>query len=241
MLLTAGGVGAGLTGSMAGLASLVSYPVLLATGIPPVAANMTNTVALLASAVGAGAGARRELRGQGRRIARLSVLAVAGGLTGALLLMWTPSAAFERIVPGLIVLGALALLFRGPVRDWYLRPGWRPPVNLAVFLIAIYGGYFGAAAGVLLLAVLVVAVTEPFAVTNAVKSVVLGAANLVAAALYAVTGPVHWTAAALLAAGCLVGSGIGPALVRRTPERPLRTAIAVAALCLATYLWWRAG
>ncbi|WIM98520.1 sulfite exporter TauE/SafE family protein [Actinoplanes oblitus] len=236
-LLVAGGVGAGLTGSMAGLASLVSYPVLLAAGLPPVAANMTNTVALMASTVGSGVGARRELHGQGRRIAGLSGIAVGGGVAGALLLLWTPSEAFERIVPGLIVLGALVLLFRTSVRDWYLRPGRRPPLGLAVFLISVYGGYFGAAAGVLLLAVLAVAVTEPFPVTNAVKSMVLGVANLVAAILYALTGPVHWAAAALLAAGCLIGSWTGPALVRRTPERPLRVAIALAALGLAAYLW----
>jgi uncharacterized membrane protein YfcA len=239
-LLVAGGVGAGLTGSMAGLASLVSYPVLLAVGLPPVAANMTNTVALMGSTAGVTAGAQRELRGQGRRIIGLSGIAAAGGLAGALLLIWTPSEAFEWIVPGLIVLGALVLLFRGTVRDWYTRPGWRPPLTLAVFLIAIYGGYFGAAAGVLLLAVLAVAATEPFAVTNAVKSVVLGVANLCAAIFYALTGPVHWPAAALLGLGCLIGSWIGPALVRRTPERPLRFAIALAALCLAAYLWSQA-
>jgi uncharacterized membrane protein YfcA len=241
VLLVLGGVGAGLTGSMAGLASLVSYPVLLAAGLPPVAANMTNTVSLLASAAGAGAGARRELRGQGSRIGRLGVPAGGGGLAGALLLLWTPSEAFEWIVPGLIVLGALVLLFRGSVRDWYVRPGWRPPLSLTVFLISIYGGYFGAAAGVLLLATLAVSVPEPFPVTNALKSVVLGVANLAAAILYALTGPVHWPAAALLAVGCLIGSWIGPALVRRTPERPLRITIAVAALGLAGYLWWKAA
>ncbi len=86
-----------------------------------------------------------------------------------------------------------------------------------------------------------VAAVEPFAVTNAVKTVVLGAANLAAAILYALTGPVHWLAAALLAAGCLLGAWIGPAVVRRSPERPLRIAIAVAAFGLAIYLWWQAA
>ncbi|WP_433824776.1 sulfite exporter TauE/SafE family protein [Actinoplanes sp. CA-015351] len=251
-LLFLGGIGSGLTGSMAGLASLVSYPALLAVGIPPIAANVTNTVALLSSAVGSAAGSRRELRGQGRRILRHGVVAVAGGTAGALLLMSTPSDAFERIVPGLIVLGALALLFREPLRTWYTRPGehaaekqpgerapkaHRPPLAVVVFLIAIYGGYFGAAAGVLMLAAMSLAAAEPLAVTNAVKSIVLGFSNVAAAVLYALFAPVHWTAAALLAAGCLVGSWIGPALVRRTPERPLRVAIALAALTLAGFLW----
>ena len=236
-LLVLGGVGSGLTGSMAGLASLVSYPVLLAVGLSPIAANVTNTVALLSSAAGSAAGSRVELRGQGRRIVRLGTVAAAGGTAGALLLMSTPTSAFERIVPGLIVLGALALLLREPLRTWYVRPGPRPPLTLAIFLIAVYGGYFGAAAGVLLLAAMSLAATEPLAVTNAVKSVILGAANLFAAVLYALFSPVHWTAAALLAAGCLIGSRLGPALVRRTPERPLRVAIALAALGLAAYLW----
>ncbi|MFC3990932.1 sulfite exporter TauE/SafE family protein [Actinoplanes siamensis] len=253
-LLLLGGVGSGLTGSIAGLASLVSYPVLLAAGIPPVAASMTNTVALLAAPAGTAAGARRELRGQGRRIRRAGGICAAGGITGGVLLRSTPASAFEVIVPFLIVLGALALLFREGLRDWYTRPGrlgtagppgvrpaWRPPLGPAIFLIGVYGGYFGAAAGVLLLAAMAVAASEPIAVTNAVKTVVLGAANLAAAILYALTGPVHWGAAALLGAGCLLGAGIGPAVVRRSPERPLRVAVAVAAFGLAIYLWWQAA
>ncbi|BCY07095.1 UPF0721 transmembrane protein [Actinoplanes sp. L3-i22] len=233
-------MGSGLTGSIAGLASLVSYPVLLAAGIPPVAASMTNTVALLAAPAGTAIGARHELRGQGPRMRRAAVICAAGGITGGVLLRCTPSDAFELIVPFLIVLGAVALLFREGLRDWYTRPGRRPPLAVAIFLIGIYGGYFGAAAGVLLLAAMAVAATEPLAVTNAVKTVVLGAANLAAAILYALTGPVHWLAAGLLAAGCLIGSWIGPAVVRRSPERPLRVAIAVAAFGLAGYLWWTA-
>jgi uncharacterized protein len=242
ILLVAGGVGAGLTGSMAGLASLVSYPALLAVGIPPIAANVTNTVSLLSNTVGTAAGTRRELRGQRHRLARLSAVAALGGLAGAVLLLATPSAAFERIVPVLIALGAALLLLRDPLRRWAGHRSMSAPVlNGLVFLIGIYGGYFGAAAGVLMLAVLAVAATEPFPVTNAVKSVALGASNLAAALIYAVVAPVDWPAAALLAVGCLLGSWLGPALVRRTPERPLRVAIALAALGLAAYLWWRAS
>ena len=242
VLLALGGVGAGLTGSMAGLASLVSYPALLAVGIPPIAANVTNTVALLSSTAGTAAGAREELRGHRRRLVRLSVIAGAGGLGGAVLLLATPSKAFELIVPGLIVLGAALLLLRDPIRRWAGHRSPSPPVlGGTVFLIGVYGGYFGAAAGVLMLAVLSVAATEAHAVTNAVKSIALGAANLAAAVIYALVAPVDWPAAAVLAAGCLVGSWLGPALVRRTPERPLRAGIALAALALAAYLWWQAA
>ncbi|GAA4974362.1 sulfite exporter TauE/SafE family protein [Actinoplanes utahensis] len=239
-LLVAGGVGSGLTGSMAGLASLISYPTLLAVGLPPIAANVTNSVGLLASGAGSAAGSRLELRGQGPRILRQSFFALLGGVAGAVLLMNTAAEVFERIVPLLIALAAVVLLLRDRLRGWYTRPKARfaqPPLGLAVFLIGIYGGYFGAAAGVLMLAVMSMSVVEPLAVTNAVKSVVLCAANFAAAALYAVVAPVNWTAALLLGFGCLIGSWIGPALVRRTPERPLRIVIAVAALALAGYLW----
>ncbi|BEL08518.1 sulfite exporter TauE/SafE family protein [Actinoplanes sichuanensis] len=244
VLLLAGGVGSGLTGSMAGLASLISYPTLLAVGLPPIAANVTNSVGLLASGAGSAAGSRPELRGQGRRILRQSVFALLGGTTGAILLMNTTSAVFERIVPVLIGVAAVVLLMRDRLRGWYTRPKGRfaqPPLGLAIFLIGIYGGYFGAAAGVLMLAVMSMSMVEPLAVTNAVKSVVLGASNAAAAILYAFIAPVHWTAAALLGFGCLIGSWIGPALVRRTPERPLRIVIALAALGLAAYLWQDAG
>jgi uncharacterized protein len=242
VLLVLGGVGAGLTGSMAGLASLASYPALLAAGLPPIAANVTNTVALLANTVGTAAGTRQELRGQGRRLAGLSAVAAAGGLAGAGLLLATPSSTFEWIVPVLIALGAALLLLRDPLRRWAGHHTMsRPVLGGTVFLIGIYGGYFGAAAGVLMLAALALATTEPFPVTNAVKSVVLGASNFSAAVIYAVIAPVHWAAAAILAAGCLFGSWAGPALVRRIPERPLRAAIAVAALGLAASLWWQAA
>jgi hypothetical protein len=242
ILLGLGGVGAGLTGSMAGLASLASYPALLAVGIPPIAANVTNTVALLSNTVGTAAGARQELRGHRDRLVRLCAIASVGGLAGAALLLATPSSAFERIVPVLIAFGALLLVLRDPLRRWAGHRSLSPPVlGGAVFLIGIYGGYFGAAAGVLMLAVLSVAATEPLPVTNAVKSIVLGASNLAAAVIYALIAPVNWIAAGIMAVGCLLGSWLGPALVRRTPERPLRATIAVAAFGLAGYLWWRAG
>src|SRR6185436_18902842 len=109
-----GGIGAGLSGSVGGLASLISYPILLAIGIPPVAANVTNSVALLPGAVGAAAGSRPELRGQRTRLTRLGGLAGVGGFAGAVLLLNTPASAFERIVPALIALGSVLLLLRDP-------------------------------------------------------------------------------------------------------------------------------
>ncbi|GID31452.1 sulfite exporter TauE/SafE family protein [Paractinoplanes brasiliensis] len=238
LVLVAGGVGGGLTGSMAGLASLVSYPALLAVGLPPIAANVTNTVALLSNTVGTAVGARQELRGHGRRLARLCTFAAVGGLGGAVLLLATPSSAFERIVPVLVALGAALLLLRDQLRRWAGHRSMSAVVLAAiVLLIGVYGGYFGAAAGVLMLAVLSVAATEPLPVTNAIKSIALGASNLAAAIIYTVIAPVNWAAAGLMAIGCLLGSWLGPILVRRLPERPLRVAIAFAAVGLAAYLW----
>ena len=241
-VLLLAGVAAGLAGSMAGLASLFSYPALLAAGLPTVAANVTNTVAMFATTIGAGAGSRHELRGQAARIAALTGIAVAGGALGAALLLSTPSSTFELVVPWLIALGSAALLARDSLRrvaeKRLQRPGRTPlPLVGAILLIAVYAGYFGAAAGVLMLAALAVSTTEPLPVTNAVKNVVTGAANVTAAVAYAFLAPVNWIAAGALAVGCVTGSWIGPAIVRRLPERPLRLAIAFAGFGLALYLW----
>lgn len=243
MLLLMGGVGAGLSGTVGGIASLVSYPALLAIGLPPIAANVTNSLALMCGTVGAAAGSRPELRGQRARITPLVAVAAGGGLAGAVLLLSTPASAFERIVPALIALGSIVLLLRDPIRRWADRRAAAPPMlalSVAIALVGVYAGYFGAAAGVLMLAALSAANTEPLAVTNAVKNIVTGAANLTAAVLYALVAPVHWSAAILLGCGCLAGSWAGPAAVRRLPERPLRAAIGIAGLGLATYLLIRA-
>ncbi|MGW7729990.1 sulfite exporter TauE/SafE family protein [Streptomyces canus] len=249
ILLAVAGVASGLAGSIAGLASLFSYPALLAAGLPPVAANVTNTVALFANTAGTAAGSREELRGQRRRLVRLAILAAAGGSVGAALLLETPASAFSQVVPWLIALGSVLILVREPLRrlaenhPQFTDGGTRAKIPLAgaVLLVGLYGGYFGAAAGVLMLAVLSLSVNEPLPVTNAVKNIATGAANVTAAVAYAFLAPVHWTAAAALGLGCLLGSRIGPIVVRRLPERPLRIAIALAGLGLAVSLWQRGG
>ncbi|MFJ6084945.1 sulfite exporter TauE/SafE family protein [Streptomyces sp. NPDC092369] len=247
LLLALAGVASGLAGSIAGLASLFSYPALLAAGLPPVAANVTNTVALFTNTLGTAAGSREELRGQGRRLLRLSLLAATGGAVGAALLLGTPSSAFEQVVPWLIALGSVLILVREPLRRLAARREGKAdgarrqlPLVCAVLLVGLYGGYFGAAAGVLMLAVLSLSANEPLPVTNAVKNIVTGAANVTAAVAYAFLAPVDWTAAVALGVGCLVGSRVGPVVVRRLPEKPLRLAIALAGLGLALSLWLRA-
>ena len=232
------GFGAGLTGSIAGLASLISYPALLAVGLPPVSANVSNTVALVFNSVGSVWGSRPELRGQRARARHLAPVAVAGGITGGVILLATPSSAFALVVPWLIGLASLAILLqrtrplRAPTEVY--QPTRR--LTVGVFFVAIYGGYFGAAAGVLLLALLLVTTAESLARSNAMKNLLLGSANAVAALAFVAFGPVRWSAVIPLAAGCLVGGRLGPIIVRRVPAAPLRALIACAGLGLAVHL-----
>ena len=239
--LVLAGIGAGLTGSIAGLASLVSYPALLATGIPPVTANVTNTVALVLNAVGSVSASRPELRGQARRLRPLLAAAALGGATGMALLLLTPTEAFERIVPWLIAGASAAILVQRPPRELAAEgtqrpvrdPRWLP---LGTFVVAIYGGYFGAAAGVLLLAMYLLTTHEGLPRGNAMKNVVLGMANAVAAVGFVVLTDVAWSGALPLALGFLIGGRLGPRIVRRAPQGILRTVIAVAGLGLAIHL-----
>jgi uncharacterized membrane protein YfcA len=232
------GFGGGVSGSVAGLASLVSYPALLAVGLPPVTANVSNTVALVCSSIGSVSGSRPELRGQASQARRLGAIAIAGGATGGALLLATPSSAFKLVVPWLIGLASLAILIR---RNPSRRPqvdnhGPRWTLSGGVYLIAVYGGYFGAAAGVLLLALLLFSTKDSLARTNAMKNVLLGLANVVAAVAFVLFGPVRWSAVLPLAAGFLVGGRLGPIIVRKAPAAPLRVLIACAGVTLAVHL-----
>ena len=239
-LLVVAGVGGGLSGSIAGLSSLVSYPALLAVGLSPVAANVTNTVALVAQSSGSVLGSRPELVGQRARVRRLAVVAVAGGITGGLLLLLAPAGSFALVVPWLIAVASLGVL----IRPRALAEGAPLPhhsadsrlLDAAVFVVGAYGGYFGAAAGVMMLALLMAGTREALPRSNAAKNVLLGAANAVAAVAFVAFGPVHWAAAVPLAAGLFVGGWLGPRLVRRVPAGPLRAAIAVAGIGLAIHL-----
>jgi uncharacterized membrane protein YfcA len=242
LLLLGAGFAAGLSGSMAGLASLFSYPALLAVGLAPLAANVTNTVALTATSVGAGAASRAELVGQGPTLRRLAPVVLLGGAAGAGLLLLTPPGAFEAVVPALIAGASVTLLLQPRIRRSAerrrIRRDARPsPLLLAgTFGVAVYGGYFGAAAGVLLLALLLVGLPLSLLPANAVKNVLLGLANAVAAVAFVLVGPVDWAAVAPLAVGLLAGSWLGPAVARRLPATALRIGIGIAGLGLAAAL-----
>jgi len=242
LFLAGAGVLGGLTGSIAGLASVATYPALLLVGLPPVTANVTNTVALVFNGVGSVWGSRPELEGQQKWIARIAPVAVLGGVAGAALLLSTPAEGFEKVVPILLGLASAAILLprrgnrRVRVADHQRHTAGVLLESTAIFLICIYGGYFGAAAGVLLLALLLRAGHATLAHANASKNVILGIANGVAAILFAFLAPVHWPAVLALGTGCLIGSRLGPIVVRHAPAAPLRAVIGVAGLALAVKL-----
>ncbi len=240
LLLLGAGIGAGVAGSTAGLASLCSYPALLAVGLPPVTANVTNTVALIGSSIGSVTGSRRELGTERAAIRQWVPWALVGGVCGAVLLLLLPGRSFEVVVPYLVAGSATLLWFSPRIRDWARhrgRHGGPLGIGLAVFAIGIYGGYFGAAAGVMILAVLLAATDRLMPTANALKNVLLGVANGVAAVLFAVIAPVSWWSVLPLAIGCLVGGRLGPSLVRTVPATVIRAVVSLGGLALAVRLW----
>ena len=236
LLLLLAGVAAGLAGAVAGLASVISYPALLAAGLSPVTANVTNTVALVFSGLGSTLGGRPELRGQGRRMRVLGVAATLGGALGAVLLLSTPADAFERVVPVLIGAASLCVLIPRPKAQQRHSGSDARWVVAGVFAVSVYGGYFGAASGVLMLALLLFATAESLPNSNAIKNAVLALANGVAALSFAFLADVRWLAVLPLAIGFFAGGWLGPLVVRRLPAQPLRLLIATAGLVIAVRL-----
>ena len=239
LVLVVAGFLAGLAGSIAGLASIVSYPALLAVGLPPVAANVTNSVALVCISLGSITGSRRELVGQGPRIRRLAPWALVGGIVGAALLLLTPERVFALLVPFLVGGASVVMLLPRPSEE---HPGradsrWLPPT---IGSIAVYSGYFGAAAGVMYVAALLHGTGLTLARANAARNAIAGISNGVSAVAFVAFGPVEWWAAAPLAVGLLVGGYAGPSIVRRAPQRPLRVAIGLAGIAVAVSLLVRA-
>jgi uncharacterized membrane protein YfcA len=238
LILLGVGLLAGIVSTVVSLASIVSYPALLALGIPPLSANVTNTVALLFTAVGAAAGSQSELVGQRGRVLRIGLLTALGGATGAALLLLTPDGAFERVAPVLVGVGCLVLLVQPRLTAVAARVGGERsvPLRFAVFSVAIYTGYFGAAGGILMLAVLGAMIELPLIRINAVKNVVSGLSNGVAALGFAFFGPVRWVAVLPLAVGFFTGGWIGPSLVRRLPGEALRIFVVVCGVAVAIKL-----
>jgi uncharacterized membrane protein YfcA len=227
------GMAAGAINTVVGSGTLITFPVLLAFGYAPVTANVSNTIGLVPGSASGAYGYRRELAGQRRRALRLGTCSLLGGLTGAILLLVLPASAFKEIVPVFIAL-ALVLVVLQPRLNERLarRAGGRghaqgPLLPLAVYGTGVYGGYFGAAQGILLLGILGPTLPQSLHRTNALKNVLAGIANGVSGLYFAIFAHVAWGAALLIAGGSIVGGQLGARYGRRLSPDALRAAIVI--------------
>jgi uncharacterized protein len=225
------GVAAGTINTVVGSGTLITFPVLLAFGYAPVTANVSNTIGLVPGSVSGAWGYRRELGGQRRRVVRLGTMSVLGGATGAVLLLVLPASAFAAIVPVFIGIALVLTVLQPRLDAWLTRRevdrdregGILTPV--AVYATGIYGGYFGAAQGILLLGILGIALTQDLHRTNALKNVLAGLTNGVAGVYFAFAAHVEWGPAAVIAGGSVLGAQLGARYGRRLAPPALRTVI----------------
>jgi uncharacterized membrane protein YfcA len=244
--ILAAGMAAGTINTIVGSGTLITFPTLLAFGVPPVTANVSNNLGLVPGSVTGVWGYRRELTGQRSRVLRLLSASVIGALTGGILLLTLPEGAFEAIVPALIGLGVLLVILQPRLAAWVARRAVRRGTVLdhhgawwvwpAVLLAGVYGGYFGAAQGVLLMAILGIGVAETLQRSNAVKNVLAGCVNAVAGVLFALAADVDWAIAGLIGAGSIMGGVIGASVGRRLPPMVLRIVIVVVGVAALTAL-----
>lgn len=244
-LLAAAAFAAGAINAVAGGGSLISFPALIAAGYPAKTANVTNTVALWPGYVGGSIGYREELRGQWGRLAQLTVPNVAGALVGAVVLLATPSAAFDAVVPFLIVFAAAVMALQDRIavyterhRAAFAETGrMAAPVVVSMFLLGVYGAYFGAALGIMTLAVFMVFLVGGIQQLNALKGMSSLIINAVAVVYFALFGPVEWAPAAVMAAGAIVGGYLGVGVARRLGRTWLRITVIAYALVVAAVLF----
>lgn len=232
------GVWAGAINTLVGSGTLVTFPVLLAMGTPAVTANISNSIGLVAGGISGTVGYLPELKGMGRRVLQLVPMSVLGASTGALLLLWLPPEAFEAIVPVLITLG-IALVVLGPrLQAWtraHHEDGGSMPLGHLVALMGgvlfagVYGGYFGAAQGVILIGLLSALSTEPLQTLNGLKNVLGTIVNIVGSIVFIITAPelIDWRIAGLVAVGAVMGGVLGARYGRRLPSNALRAVIVV--------------
>ena len=235
---------AGGMNSIAGGGSLILFPTLVALGLPTVDANVTNSVAQWPGYIGSIFGFRSEYGGQRSRIVRFSLVAVLGGLVGSVLLLTTPSQAFDVVVPVLVLVASLLLAVQ-PLLTSRLRraedsASTRDPVWLyvALFLATVYGGYFGGALGVILVGVLGLALHR-LKLANALKSVLSAVTATVTVVIFGLFGPVHWAVVAVAAPTSLVGGFLGARIATRIPATPLRVLIVTFGVGVSIYLFLR--
>jgi uncharacterized membrane protein YfcA len=236
------GMAAGTVNTIVGSGSLITFPTLLALGYSPVVANVSNTLGLVPGSASGAFGYRRELTGQGARLRTLSIAAGAGGLTGGILLLQLPGTVFRDVVPVLILVACLLVIIQPRVSRHLATLGPRserggPVLFAAVFLTGIYGGYFGAAQGVLLMALLAIFLNDDLQRLNGAKNVLALIVNGVAALLFLIFAHIAWGAVATLAVGSTIGGQIGARVGRRLPPQLLRLAIVVVGIGVSIKLF----
>jgi hypothetical protein len=240
------GIVAGTVNTVVGSGSLLTFPTLLAFGYKPLVANVSNTIGLVPGSASGAIGYRRELVGQRDRVRRMGLISLVGGLCGATLLLVLPSSSFEKVVP-FLVLVAVGLVIVQPrlarrvaarqARGEHHR-AHEPVLDVGVFLTAIYGGYFGAAQGVILIALLGIFVEDHMQRLNALKNVMAGLVNGIGAVIFIFFAPVAWLPAVLIAAGATIGGQVGAKVGRRLPPNLLRLIIVVVGVIVAVKLFW---
>ncbi len=229
-LVAGAALGAGAVNAIAGGGSLLTFPALVAAGLPKISASVTNTVALCPGYLGATWAQRRQLEGQGRRLALYLPAGAIGGLAGGLLLLHTGAAAFARIVPFLILFAAVLLAAQDHLRALLLRRSGKHGELFALvpmLLASVYGGYFGAGVGVIMLGVLAVVVDDTLTRLNALKQAISLTCNIAAAIFFLFRGDIDWLITAIMAGASLVGGVLGGALASRIPARVLRWVVIV--------------
>jgi uncharacterized membrane protein YfcA len=242
LAVAAAGAAAGASNALAGAGSLITFPTLVALGLPPLSANVTSTVGLVPGAAGGAIGYADLLHEQRERITRLAVPTLAGAVLGTALLLITSNDTFEAIVPGLVATSCLLLLFqpRLTARMSHAANERSPFLSAGLLLAGAYAAYFGSAVGILLLGLLSLFVADSMQHLNAIKILLAGIANLLAAVAYAFLAPVDWRYAVCLMVSSLIGGRLGVKLARRVSGDALRVAIAIVGLVVAVALAVRA-
>ncbi len=248
ILIALAAVAGGAVNAIAGGGTLITFPALTFVGIPPVAASITNTVALSPGYLGATLAQRKDLAGQERRLRLLVPVGALGGITGGLLLLNTDETVFRTLIPYLILLATGLLAFQERLRRWLvqrttstehgpkLHEAW---VALPVFAASIYGGYFGAGLSVIVLAVLALVLDDSLTRLNGLKQAIAFSVNIAAALLFVFSGQVVWLAAIVMAVGALIGGVLGGRLASRIKPADLRRVVGGVGLVVSVIYWMR--
>ena len=241
LAIFAAGLAAGTINVIVGSGSLITFPTLLALGYPPVLANVSNNVGLVPGSASAVVAYRRELVGQRSRVVQLGAASMTGALTGAVLLLALPSSVFKAAIPALVLLAAVLMAIQPRVSTWLAARGERDvhggaPLLVGVFLTGIYGGYFGAAQGVILISLLAIFIDDDLQRLNGTKNSLALIVNGVAAIVFIVSTHVSWSVVALIAVGSTIGGQLGGHYGRRLPAEVLRVCIVVVGVGVAVVL-----